>query len=172
MARRKSKASYKFRNPLVEEILTSFRDTDWFANCGRRKRGIKARWVHSWGDAWKVTQAMNWPLALVMVSDNLLISLSMQDARIVPKWERFKKAIRPVLEPLVKDKTKDPVAKHQLPVEFVRTVHCMIENALAEVEFADMGASFVFCELARHYEEGHYPCGWDGDYPSGKVVLF
>jgi hypothetical protein len=31
---------------------------------------------------------------------------------------------------------------------------------------------FFFLELLTVYEAGHFPCGWVGDWPRGKLVVY
>jgi hypothetical protein len=31
---------------------------------------------------------------------------------------------------------------------------------------------FYFLELFEVYEAGHFPCGWKGEWPAGKLVVF
>ena len=31
---------------------------------------------------------------------------------------------------------------------------------------------FFFLELLMVYEAGHFPCGWRGDWPDGKLIVY
>jgi hypothetical protein len=41
-----------------------------------------------------------------------------------------------------------------------------------ESHFSPLLRSLFFSELIAWYERGHVPCGWEGDYPGGFLMVF
>jgi hypothetical protein len=33
-------------------------------------------------------------------------------------------------------------------------------------------SAFFFLELLTVYESGHFPCGWQGEWPQGKLLVY
>jgi hypothetical protein len=48
----------------------------------------------------------------------------------------------------------------------------VLVHACVEQEYADVVAPAFFSRLAEWYLRGHYPCGWLGDYPDGKIMVY
>jgi hypothetical protein len=44
--------------------------------------------------------------------------------------------------------------------------------AAAAVEISIRSASTFFIDLMKWYPLGHFPCGWDGQYPVGKLIVY
>lgn len=42
-----------------------------------------------------------------------------------------------------------------------------------ETEFADVSlGNFYTSKILKWYENGHFPCGWEGIYPEGKLIVY
>ena len=42
-----------------------------------------------------------------------------------------------------------------------------------EEMYADSGYDgYFFNELLLVYEAGHFPCGWQGDWPAGRLLVY
>jgi hypothetical protein len=76
-------------------------------------------------------------------------------------------AIGEIVEPLFKRKTKDIITRHKLPKCFLDTVGWDMIAICQELEFADLVPPRFFAERAKWYLAGHFPCGWEGDFPVG-----
>jgi hypothetical protein len=48
-----------------------------------------------------------------------------------------------------------------------------IHGAWMENAYIESGHSaFFFLELLRVFEAGHFPCGWEGQWPQGTLLVF
>ncbi|MEW5289573.1 hypothetical protein ABW286_10345 [Erwinia papayae] len=47
-------------------------------------------------------------------------------------------------------------------------VHYLVEDAYKDKLKSDL----FFSELLSVYESGHIPCGWNGKWPSGQLIVF
>jgi hypothetical protein len=41
-----------------------------------------------------------------------------------------------------------------------------------EAEYADVCPPGFFTSIAHWYLNGHFPCGWWGAFPQGKLVIY
>ena len=41
-----------------------------------------------------------------------------------------------------------------------------------ECQYSDLVKPAFFTGLSYWYDQGHFPCGWDGEYPAGKLMVF
>lgn len=47
-----------------------------------------------------------------------------------------------------------------------------VEGLLIEIVAADMTDCTYFRECLSWFEAGHFPCGWDGEWPDGRLRVF
>jgi hypothetical protein len=64
------------------------------------------------------------------------------------------------------------VAEHDLPKVFLDTVDWDILNLCMEAEYADVYPPGFYASQAYWYLKGHFPCGWQGAFPKGKLVIY
>jgi hypothetical protein len=81
-------------------------------------------------------------------------------------------AVKPRVEDLVERKTRNIVLAENLPRAFVDTVLWDILHVCMESEFADSYPPGFYASQAYWYFKGHFPCGWEGDFPIGQIVVY
>ena len=87
-------------------------------------------------------------------------------------WNRFVGSIWTAWLP-ISDATIQPVATtHKLPSRFVEIVNLDIVMACLELEYADLIPPRYFKDRLDWYLAGHFPCGWDGEFPEGRLIVF
>jgi hypothetical protein len=74
--------------------------------------------------------------------------------------------------PLVKQKIAPVVVSHQLDKTFEDTVQWDILSVAIEAEYADVYPPGFFASQAYWYVHGHFPCGWQGDFPDGTLMIY
>jgi len=74
--------------------------------------------------------------------------------------------------PLVTAKIAAVVAEHGLPKVFADTVQWDILHLAMEAEFADVYPPGFYASQAFWYKEGRFPCGWEGEFPKGRLVIY
>jgi hypothetical protein len=64
-------------------------------------------------------------------------------------------------------------AKHGLDIALVHSVRWDILGALMENAYLRSGHSaFFFLEMLTVYEAGRFPCGWQGEWPKGRLLVY
>ena len=81
-------------------------------------------------------------------------------------------ALKPVTQALVREKTKRVIEENDLPKVFLDTVDWDILHLCMEAEYADVYPPGFFASQAFWYVKGHFPCGWKGEFPKGKLVIY
>jgi len=78
-----------------------------------------------------------------------------------------------LISPLVKEKIVHFQLKQRLDVAIVHSTSWDMLGALMENSYLDTHhPAHFFLELLWVYEAGHFPCGWLGDWPNGKLIVF
>lgn len=60
---------------------------------------------------------------------------------------------------------------NRLPREFRGAVDWDVLHACMEAEYADVFQPGFYASQAYWYVKGHFPCGWQGAFLSGKLVI-
>lgn len=74
--------------------------------------------------------------------------------------------------PIVFYKVWPTVREHKLPGFFEAKVAIDFLHACLEAEYADLVKPGWFTNLAYWYAKGHFPCGWEGTHPQGRLIVY
>ena len=47
-----------------------------------------------------------------------------------------------------------------------------ILHVCMEAEYADVYPPGFYASQAYWYVKGHFPCGWQGEFPNGKLIVY
>jgi hypothetical protein len=87
-------------------------------------------------------------------------------------WNDVVDEVKKVTIPLVNRKIAAVVRAHDLPEIFAAQVHADIASLIMECEYADVYPPGFFASNAYWYVNGHFPCGWRGVFPKGRLVIY
>jgi hypothetical protein len=80
--------------------------------------------------------------------------------------------LKAITIPFVQHKIEAVVGQNNLPTVFENMVQWDILGVCLESEFADLYPPGFFTSNAYWYTKGHFPCGWQGDFPQGKLMIY
>lgn len=86
--------------------------------------------------------------------------------------ERYLGRGEKITEPLVARKTSAVSIANNLPDTFRKAVRFDIAIFCMEVEYSDMCQPGLFTRMGHFYFDGHFPCGWWGLFPDGKLIIY
>ncbi|MFO1488056.1 MAG: hypothetical protein U1F65_06230 [Verrucomicrobiota bacterium] len=89
-----------------------------------------------------------------------------------PQWDRIREEIKPQVVALVTEKTRQVVAKAGLPDVVVKRATWDILCMALEHEFAEVVPVSFFDAMGACYLHGHFPCGWEGNWPEGQLMVY
>lgn len=99
----------------------------------------------------------------------------------VHAWNKLGDLVGKKVEPLVHDKIKPILLAHKklatakgsfAGITFSGRVTLDIEMACLEQEYSHLVEPGFHQIVAEWYVRGHFPCGWEGRFPKGKLVIF
>ncbi len=140
-------------NPKVRNFLEELDIIPWLKNIGEPLHIQEVKQLFSWNDAWTHLQNESWINASF---HNHVDSMN-------PIWDI---AYDQALETLSKS------INYQLE-EGISIADAVAYDiaAAAAVELATDSPDF-FTNLIEWYRLGHWPCGWEGEYPKGKLIVY
>lgn len=150
---------------------------NWFAHCGEPLRlnlTMDVLQVKTWSQALEVCKTSDSDNASLEAQNQLTGYLAKQYPDLYRTWNDFVKDYKSrIIAPLTIQKILPFCSQNNLDIEVMYSVQWDILGALMENTYMSIHhRAFYFLELLMMYEEGHFPCGWSGAWPQGKLVIF
>jgi len=166
------------KHMLIEtDIASKIRSIDWFARCGETislDLSMETEQVTGWPDAIESCKDSVWENVELEANNQLTLWLHLNDRATYQHWNDIVDAQKSaILNPLTDQKIIPFQTKHGLDITLVHCVQWDILGALMENAYLGSGhQAFFFLELLMIYEAGHFPCGWNGEWPKGTLRVF
>jgi hypothetical protein len=152
--------------------LDRLEKASWFSRVGINE-GSNAAFVTSWLEAIAHCGSIEW-------EDLQGDALNQHRAYIAQRsnegwhrlWNDTVDEVNRITRPLVGRKIASVIRENNLPKIFNIQVNYDITNLCMESEYADVCPPGFFMSLGDWYARGHFPCGWWGGFPEGKLVVF
>ena len=154
------------------EAIETLRKAEWFAALGRQDRqGVVT--VSSWLEAVAHCASPKWQ----EVHSNGHYFFAHEVQKTSPEryaqWNAVKEWLRPIGYDLAIEKAKPIVERDDLPEVVLECAKTDMFCLLVEAEFQDVvPKGGLYRGLSFYYSRGHFPCGWDGEFPKGKLIIF
>ncbi len=161
--------------PSTEATLEQLSNVDWFTNVGTF-RGIEDRskisLVPSWRKAIDHCSSVAWENLCLEAANQYRERLVERSPERFCQWNDIVASLKPAVQPFVQRKIEEVVREHDLPSVFEDTVQWDILHVCMEAEYVDVCQPGFYASQAYWYTKGHFPCGWDGDFPAGVLVVY
>jgi hypothetical protein len=159
------------------DVAARVNSIGWFAHCGERLAldlTMETEQARGWPQAIESCKAPAWETAQLEAQNQLTLWLHLNDRASYQRWNEIVVAHKDAtVNPLTENILAPFRAKHDLDIALVHSVQWNILGALMEDSYLRCGHSaFFFLELLTVYEAGHFPCGWQGEWPKGKLLVY
>lgn len=151
-------------------ILNKLKQADWFSAVGKQEQG-NVFVLSSWEQAIKSCASTDWENVQLEAANMIRDVLVTQDRERYQLWNVIAEEIKATSIPLVQQKISPVVEKHSLPKVFEDSVNWDIAHIGIATEYGVISPSRSHV-LAYWYLKGHFPCGWDGNFPEGKLIIY
>jgi hypothetical protein len=151
--------------------LDKLRHAEWFRCVGVQDTDA-AEVLSSWSEAISSSSSIEWENLCLEAANQFCERLLERAPQRFEKWNEIANEIKPVSHMLVLEKTKQVIEENNLPKSFLDTVNWDIAHLCMEAEYADVFPPAYYASQAYWYMQGHFPCGWRGKFPLGKLVIF
>lgn len=152
--------------------LEELENADWFTNVGKSYESPNIILVKTWKDAIQWCQSQYWEDLTLEAYNQYCERLFERSKERFNLWNDVVAEMKTYVSPLVERKTEQIINKNDLPKVFFHCVFGDIIGVCMEAEYADIYPPGFFASQAFWYVKGHFPCGWEGEFPDGKLVVF
>jgi hypothetical protein len=158
-------------NATTAVALQKLKSQSWFASVGSQDL-LGVKFVSSWMNAIAHCAGVQWENVQIEAQNQLTEELSIRHRERYREWNRLVQELGPTVRQLVEEKTREVVAKHGLPKVFVDSVYGDLLGFTMECEYSDVVPPGFCTRLAECYLAGHFPCGWEGEFPEGRLIVY
>jgi|SRR5438128_6848268 len=158
-------------HPRTQATFAELERADWFAAVGVVDTAA-AVVLSSWPEAVAHCGSSAWQDLMLEARNQYCERLVERSQERFSQWNEIVVPLKALTMPLVARKTTDVCARHQLPKIFVGTVQWDILHVCMEAEYADVYPPGFYASQAYWYVKGHFPCGWQGEFPNGKLIVY
>jgi hypothetical protein len=143
----------------------------WFTNVGVED-AQETIVLSSWQEAIEHCSSVEWE-NLCLEARNQYSERLIERSRVrFNQWNDIVASIKVITEPIVRKKVEAVVRDHDLPKVFEDTVQWDILHVCMEAEYADVYQPGFYASQAFWYINGHFPCGWEGSFPNGTLIVY
>jgi len=137
-----------------------------FKHCGELVADENVIQVLSWDGAIAAAQSKDWGYAN-MESINLCRDVLVTTARErYQQWNNIVDTIKYILRDIFEE------VNETYPKDVSKNVEWVLLNYLVEKEYEDLYPNGYYQEWIKWYFAGHHICGWRGEFPDGKLIIY
>lgn len=155
----------------TQATLKQLDEVEWFRAVGQKDTDV-AIILPSWIEAIASCASVDWENLCLEAVNRYCKQLMSRDKERFNQWNAIANAVKAVTIPLVTRKIEQVVKENGLPKVFEDTVQWDIVHLAMESEYADIYPPGFYASQAYWYVKGHFPCGWQGRFPDGKLIIY
>ncbi len=158
------------------EVINQLNECTWFSNCGKplvTNQYLNISFLENKKMIEECIQSIIWENVCLEEIGNITAFLSLNRRNEYREtWNVMTKTIRseiiPILMPIIENK----IEIADLPLSISDDVMFNILNIIMAYSCREIIRNEFFDELLYIYLSGHLPCGWEGDYPNGRLIVY
>jgi hypothetical protein len=152
-------------------VLDELRNANWFSHVGELDT-LSAIVVSSWHEAFVLGDSIEWENLRLDMANEYYKRLRERSKERWLNWNGVVDDLKKTLIPFVRGKIEHVVREQRLPKRFEGAVQWDIQHVCMETEYADVYPPGFYAKLASWYIKGHFPCGWQGAFPQGMLIIY
>lgn len=152
-------------------VCDRLNNINWFSRLGERYSVPNVKLAVSLDEANDCLSSPEWENVTLEESNNISGYLSAKHQIIFQEWNELAKEAKDFLRnELVRKIPHLDGFDNKLLLQCLEwdVVHYLIEDAYKD----NLKKPLFFASLIAVYESGHLPCGWDGEWPEGNLVIY
>lgn len=161
--------------PCSLATLEKLETANWFSQVGDMtgiKYPEKIVMLTSWKEAIESCGSIEWEDLCLEAREQYRARLLERNKDRWRQWNQVTESVKPAVADLVARKTAEVIDQFRLPEVFSNTVSWDMLGLLMESEYSDVYPPGFFAANAFWYVKGHFPCGWEGEFPTGRIIIY
>jgi len=155
----------------TKATLDRLLQSDWFSAVGE-PAGKDVVVLSSWAEAVKSCLSPHWIDTITEAANLNREQIYAASPTRMETWDGLVRETYDTARPLVHRKTERIIKEQRLPDKFEWRVCWDVVGVSIEVEYSDLLKPGFDAMIGEWYLKGHFPCGWQGEYPKGKLIVY
>lgn len=158
---------------LDHNITQRLRTILWFEKCGQpftQSLNISVTWVNDWQSASIFFLNPEWRNTTLEARNALTAYLAKMYQKEYQDWNTLVREAKSTLQDVF-EKVATYQQEHKLNNKFSDCVRWDILAIVMESTYKHCNPPIFFSKLLTIYENGHFPCGWRGEWPNGNLIV-
>lgn len=160
---------------LCQEAVNTFLYCDWFHKCNGcfAKPTINCVATSDIKGIINQDALKRWESTRYLARGDVTEYLSKNSPEAYNKnWNVLATEVRNVILPKIEPVVLKKLLQFKIPESAYRSIRTDIINTLLVLSYRDYFTSELFENILSVYAQGFIPCGWDGEYPEGNLIVF
>ena len=153
-------------------ILDDLKKIRLFGSVGDAVNDQNVVVVRSWQQAINSAERLNWENIRIDWGNSVSGKLAVEFPARFDQWNDVTVELKHALLPIVEEKIAATELDEKIRPKLLNNVRWDLLSLLLESEYSDLVTPHYYAALGIIYFDGHFPCGWEGEYPSGKLMVF
>ncbi len=145
---------------------------EWFAHVGEKVPHERIVVLSSWKAAVAHCSSDEWEQMRLDSVNRTRATIHRASETRFHEWKQVMDEVKRATVPLVERKVAAVRQANRLPLEFENCVQWDILHYCMEHEYCDILPPGTYRGLAYWYLKGRFPCGWDGQPPDGRMIVY
>jgi hypothetical protein len=158
-------------NQRVADMIDMLQAVDWFHAVGQPV-GLSVERAMSWAEANQNCATDQWNDTLLEARNHMTRSLNRDFPDAFLAWSDVINEAKEVVDSLIQSKIEAVMGEQKLTKSGRSTVIWSIWNMVLSAHYGDLYIPTFYADLACWYVKGHFPCGWKGEYPEGRLIVY
>ena len=159
--------------PPTQATIIAISGFDWFSLVGSRNPNVTTAIVlDNWYEAIASAEAVEWENLGLDAANGYREQLCAVAPSRFSTWNEKVEAIKRITQPLISDVFFRKPGLAALPRVIRDSTEWDILHVCLEAEFSDCLPLGYYASMSYWYSVGHFPCGWRGQFPDGRLVIY
>jgi hypothetical protein len=152
-------------------LLDRLVGVDLLSQTGSFHGSDAARRVGTWAEALRTSETDQWKNLRIEFANRLSVSVRSVSVDLYQSWNNVAKPLRVRLRELIDRQVSEWLRQRQLPKEVLFHLQWDLLHAAMEAHYSFVIPPGMFSKMFELYLEGFFPCGWEGTWPSGMLLV-
>ena len=159
-------------NPKTAELFNRLESAEFFTAVGQQDGG---NWCYatSWMEAVAECVSSKWSNCHTELINDLRMDVRSKAMDRYQTWNSVVTNIRPIVSNLVERKALTQFRVIGLPEKIAPHLTGILLTVVLSYEYSNISLIRELPErIAAAVLAGHFPCGWEGEFPDGRLIVY
>ncbi|WP_036155362.1 hypothetical protein [Maribacter forsetii] len=165
----------RYLKPLIPEHFSDLENINWFSNCGKEidfssKHNLKR--IESLKQSVELCNSIEWENFQLEKRNDLTSFLNRTRQNESTEWNTITVGIKNYLNNGIFKTAKEKLNQSDLPDSIFASLEWDILSYCQEVAYKKYNIPTFYSHLIPIYKNGHLPCGYEGEFPNGTILMY